>query len=61
MFGTVWLEISLYNCNKKSHLQVSKREILADYALPVAVISMSFLGSFIFRDVETEQFIYNVS
>ncbi|GFU27596.1 sodium bicarbonate transporter-like protein 11 [Nephila pilipes] len=41
------------------YFQASKREILADYALPVAVISMSFLGSFVFRDVATDQFRYS--
>ncbi|GIY34038.1 sodium bicarbonate transporter-like protein 11 [Caerostris extrusa] len=47
-----------YNCELWPYLQASKREILADYALPVAVISMSFLGSFVFRDVATDQFRY---
>nr|XP_015925621.1 sodium bicarbonate transporter-like protein 11 isoform X1 [Parasteatoda tepidariorum] len=61
MCGTVWLAVSLYNFNKTPYLQASKREILADYALPVAVISMSFLGSFVFRDVATDQFRYNVN
>ncbi|GFV82975.1 sodium bicarbonate transporter-like protein 11 [Trichonephila clavipes] len=59
MCGTVWLAVSLYNFNKTPYLQASKREILADYALPVAVISMSFLGSFVFRDVATDQFRYS--
>lgn len=36
------------------YLQASKRELLADYALPVAVILLSFLGSYIFRDIPGE-------
>lgn len=59
MLGTVWLAVSLYNFNKTPYLQASKREILADYSLPVAVISLSFVGSFVFKDVPTEQFRYS--
>lgn len=33
------------------YLQANKREILTDYALPVAVILLSFIGSYIFRDI----------
>ena len=29
-----------------------KREILSDYALPIAVLVMSFVGSYLFRDVK---------
>lgn len=32
-------------------LNANKRELLSDYALPVAVIIMSFVGSYIFREV----------
>lgn len=61
MLGTVWLAVSLYNFNKTPYLQASKREMLADYALPVAVIALSFLGAFVFREVETEQFHFGQS
>lgn len=30
------------------------RELLADYALPIAVIAMSFFGSYVFEDVYGE-------
>lgn len=33
------------------YLQASKRELLADYALPCSVIILSFVGSFVFRDI----------
>jgi len=35
-------------------LNASKRELLADCALPVAVLLMSFFGSYLFRDVKRE-------
>ncbi|XP_076371246.1 solute carrier family 4 member 11-like isoform X2 [Tachypleus tridentatus] len=61
MFGTVWLAVSLYNFNKTPYLQASKREMLADYALPVAVITLSFVGSFVFQDIQTEHFNFSTS
>jgi len=33
-------------------LNAGKRELLADCALPVAVLTMSFFGSYVFRDVQ---------
>ena len=33
-------------------LNASKRELLADCALPVSVLIMSFFGSYVFRDVQ---------
>ncbi|CAG7819037.1 unnamed protein product [Allacma fusca] len=59
MLGTLWLGISLYNFNKTPYLQASKREALADYALPVAVVTLSLIGSFFFQDVYMEPFRYN--
>ena len=32
-------------------LSASKREVVADYALPVAVLTMSFIGSYVFSDI----------
>ena len=40
----------------KMFSQANKRELMADYALPVAVISFSFIGSFVFDKVSLEQF-----
>ncbi|XP_071849821.1 solute carrier family 4 member 11-like isoform X4 [Apostichopus japonicus] len=58
MFGTLWLGVTLYNFTKSPFLDVSKREALADYSLPVAVLTMSFVGSFIFRDIQLTKFKY---
>ncbi|CAG2105510.1 unnamed protein product [Medioppia subpectinata] len=59
MLGTVWLAVSLFNFNKTPYLQASKRELLADYALPCAVLLLSFIGSFVFRDIPVEHFRYS--
>ncbi|XP_033608910.1 sodium bicarbonate transporter-like protein 11 isoform X2 [Cryptotermes secundus] len=59
MLGTLWLSVSIYNFNKTPYLQASKREALADYSLPMAVITVSFIGSYFFGDVELERFQYS--
>ncbi|XP_075678042.1 solute carrier family 4 member 11-like isoform X2 [Dermatophagoides pteronyssinus] len=59
MLGTVWMAVSLFNFNKTPYLQASKRELLADYALPCSVIILSFIGSFVFRDIPVEHFRYD--
>lgn len=56
MLGTLWLATTLYNFNQTPYLQANKRELLADYALPVAVLSFSFIGSVVFDKVSLEQF-----
>ena len=40
----------------RCYSQANKRELLADYALPVAVLSFSFIGSVVFDKVSLEQF-----
>ncbi|XP_041475181.1 sodium bicarbonate transporter-like protein 11 isoform X2 [Lytechinus variegatus] len=59
MLGTLWLGVTLYNFTKSPFLDASKREALADYALPVAVLIMSFVGSYVFRGTEADIFSYN--
>ncbi|CAG2106713.1 unnamed protein product [Medioppia subpectinata] len=52
MLATVWLALFLYNFNKTPYLNGNKREMLTDYALPLAVITFSFVGSFLFSDIK---------
>lgn len=59
MLGTVWLGLTLFNFKKTPYMKARKREILSDYALPISVIVLSFIGSFVFRKVQTERFAYN--
>ncbi|KRZ49662.1 Sodium bicarbonate transporter-like protein 11 [Trichinella nativa] len=62
MFGTLWLGLFIYNFRKTwatPYLTRAKREILADYALPMAVIVMSFTGAYCFREVKIERFHFN--
>lgn len=43
----------------RPYLQASKREALADYSLPVAVITLSFVGSYLFQDVTGTRSVLN--
>ncbi|VDP35552.1 unnamed protein product [Heligmosomoides polygyrus] len=54
MFGTLWLGLFLYNFRKTPYLTRSRREWLADYALPASVLIMSFTGSYCFADIASE-------
>ncbi|XP_078353100.1 solute carrier family 4 member 11-like isoform X2 [Oculina patagonica] len=54
--GTVWIGLALYNFRKSPFLDAGKREALADYALVVAVLVMSFLASYFMKDIESYKF-----
>lgn len=54
--GTVWSGVALYNFRKSPFLNAGKREALADYALVVAVLVMSFIASFFVRDIDNYKF-----
>ncbi|KAK3576412.1 hypothetical protein CHS0354_026747 [Potamilus streckersoni] len=51
LLGTLWLGVTIFNFTKTPYLNAGKREMLADYALPVSVIIMSIIGAVGFRDV----------
>lgn len=59
MLGTVWTGLTLFNFTKTPFLTAGKREILADYALPLSVLLVSFFGSYVFRDVKLKPFEYD--
>ncbi|GFS14431.1 sodium bicarbonate transporter-like protein 11, partial [Elysia marginata] len=59
MLGTVWAGLTLFNFTKTPYLTAGKREILADYALPLSVLLVSFFGSYVFRDVKLKPFEYD--
>uniref|UniRef100_A0A5K3FN27 HCO3_cotransp domain-containing protein n=2 Tax=Mesocestoides corti TaxID=53468 RepID=A0A5K3FN27_MESCO len=55
---TYWICISMLNFTKTPFLTETKRELIHDFALPCAVLVMSFVGSYLFKKVELEP--YNV-
>ncbi|XP_060064825.1 solute carrier family 4 member 11-like [Ylistrum balloti] len=52
LLGTLWVGVMLYNFTKTPYLNAGKRELLADYALPVSVVVMSLIGALAFKDVD---------
>merc|ERR1719431_31883 len=56
MLGTVWLGVSLFDFIKTPYLSSRRRELLSDYALPVAVIVFSVLGSVVFSKIALDPF-----
>jgi len=53
--GTVWFGTFLYKFKQTPYLTSAKRELLADYALPVSVIIMSLIGSLFFSQINRNE------
>jgi len=56
VFGTVFIGTQIYNFRYSPFLTAARRVIVADYALVVAVLVMSFVGSYFFKNIELEKF-----
>lgn len=56
MLTTLWLGLTLFRFKKSPYLASWAREILSDYALPLAVILVSLLGVLAFPDIPTNEF-----
>uniref|UniRef100_A0A4W3GIX9 Solute carrier family 4 member 11 n=1 Tax=Callorhinchus milii TaxID=7868 RepID=A0A4W3GIX9_CALMI len=52
MLGTLWLGYTLYQFRKSPFLHARARETLSDCALPISVVVLSFVGTYIFRDIK---------
>ncbi|KAL5103264.1 Sodium bicarbonate transporter-like protein 11 [Taenia crassiceps] len=53
---TYWICSSMLNFTKTPFLTETKRELIHDFALPSAVLVMSFVGSYLFRKVELKPY-----
>ncbi len=56
MLGTVWFGLILFEFTKRPFLSKGKRELLSEYALPIAVITFSIIGRVLFSQVKLETF-----
>ncbi|XP_043920021.1 sodium bicarbonate transporter-like protein 11 isoform X2 [Protopterus annectens] len=61
MLGTLWLGHTLYQFKKSPYLHARVREILSDCALPISVLTFSFVGSFLFKEIKIATFNYTPS
>jgi len=56
LLGTVLIGCEIYNFRYSPYLTAAKRSLVADYALPVAVLLMAFTGSWVFREIKMGSF-----
>lgn len=56
MLGTLWLGYALYLVKRSPYLNGRVREVVSDCALPISVVVCSFIGSYLFLDIELPVF-----
>ncbi|KAM3850606.1 solute carrier family 4 member 11 [Diretmus argenteus] len=56
MLGTLWMGYTLYQFKRSPFLHAKMREVLSDCALPISVLMFSFIGSYLFNDIELPVF-----
>ncbi|XP_075872841.1 solute carrier family 4 member 11-like isoform X2 [Nelusetta ayraudi] len=56
MLGTLWMGYTLYQFKRSPFLHAKMREVLSDCALPISVLLFSFIGSYLFSDIELPVF-----
>uniref|UniRef100_A0A8C9YI26 Solute carrier family 4 member 11 n=1 Tax=Sander lucioperca TaxID=283035 RepID=A0A8C9YI26_SANLU len=55
MLGTLWLGYTLYIIKRGPYLNYKIREVVSDCALPISVLIFSFIGSYLFLDIQLEK------
>ncbi|KAM6923393.1 solute carrier family 4 member 11-like [Xenentodon cancila] len=56
MLGTLWLGYALYLIKRSPYLNDKIREVVSDCALPISVVIFSFIGSYLFIDIQLPVF-----
>uniref|UniRef100_A0AAQ5YV28 Bicarbonate transporter-like transmembrane domain-containing protein n=1 Tax=Amphiprion ocellaris TaxID=80972 RepID=A0AAQ5YV28_AMPOC len=56
MLGTLWLGYTLYLIKRSPYLNDKIREVVSDCALPISVVIFSFIGSYLFLDIQLPVF-----
>ncbi|XP_035505028.2 solute carrier family 4 member 11 isoform X2 [Scophthalmus maximus] len=56
MLGTLWLGYALYLIKRSPYLNHKIREVVSDCALPISVVICSFIGSYLFLDIQLPVF-----
>ncbi|XP_035390272.1 sodium bicarbonate transporter-like protein 11 [Electrophorus electricus] len=59
MLGTLWLGYTLFLIRRSPFFHARVREVVSDCALPISVVVFSFVGSYLFRDIELPVFNYH--
>uniref|UniRef100_A0A8C1G2Z8 Solute carrier family 4 member 11 n=1 Tax=Cyprinus carpio TaxID=7962 RepID=A0A8C1G2Z8_CYPCA len=58
MLGTLWLGYALFLIKRSPFLHAKVREVVSDCALPISVVIFSFVGSYLFIDIQLPVFNY---
>ncbi|XP_077388420.1 solute carrier family 4 member 11-like isoform X2 [Festucalex cinctus] len=56
MLGTLWLGYALYLVKRSPYMNGKVREVVSDCALPISVLLFSFIGSYLFLDIQIPVF-----
>uniref|UniRef100_A0A3Q3GAS3 Solute carrier family 4 member 11 n=1 Tax=Labrus bergylta TaxID=56723 RepID=A0A3Q3GAS3_9LABR len=56
MLGTLWFGYALYIIKRSPYLNCRVREVVSDCALPISVVIFSFIGSYLFLDIQLPVF-----
>ncbi|KAM6999883.1 solute carrier family 4 member 11-like [Tautogolabrus adspersus] len=56
MLGTLWFGYALYLIKRSPYLNSTVREVVSDCALPISVVIFSFIGSYLFLDIQLPVF-----
>ncbi|KAF4090215.1 hypothetical protein AMELA_G00049370 [Ameiurus melas] len=59
MLGTLWVGYTLYQFKRSPFLHAKMREILSDCALPISVLIFTYIGAYIFSDIDLPVFNYH--
>uniref|UniRef100_A0A667X9N2 Solute carrier family 4 member 11 n=1 Tax=Myripristis murdjan TaxID=586833 RepID=A0A667X9N2_9TELE len=59
MLGTLWLGYALYLIKRSPYLNDKIREVVSDCALPISVVIFSFIGSYLFLDIQREYKVFS--
>ncbi|XP_053535611.1 sodium bicarbonate transporter-like protein 11 isoform X3 [Ictalurus punctatus] len=59
MLGTLWVGYTLYQFKRSPFLHAKMREILSDCALPISVLIFTYVGAYIFSDIDLPVFNYH--
>ncbi|XP_056626415.1 solute carrier family 4 member 11-like [Triplophysa dalaica] len=58
MLGSLWLGYALFLMKRSPFLHAKVREVVSDCALPISVVIFSFVGSYLFSDIQLPVFNY---
>ena len=56
IFGVLFIAVLIYNFKWSPYLSTGKRKMVAEYALPFSVLVMSFVGSYLMKDIKLGSF-----